>query len=153
MAKIKTVKVTAKGLDGFLIETKAGKHISYVDQPEAGGGTDKGPSPLAYVFIALGGCLGTIAKIVAKQQQINLRGFEATIEGDLNLDILMGKDTSERAGFEGIKVHINIDADLSKEEKEKFIEEVDRRCPVSDNLMNITPVELILEQDPRRTSW
>ena len=145
MAKIETVKVTSKNLEGFLIETKAGTHTVYVDQPTAMGGTDKGSTPLQYVFIALCGCLGTVAKIAAKQQHIDLRGFELTIEGDLNLEVLMGMESSDRPGFNGLKVHIKMDADLSKEEKEKFVREVERRCPVSDNLMHNTPVEFVVE--------
>ena len=32
------------------------------------------------------------------------------------------------------------------EEKEAFLEEIDRRCPVSDNLMNLTPVTVQLSE-------
>ncbi len=144
MATNKTVKVTAKGLDGFLIETKAGAHTALVDQPPAMGGTDKGPTPLDYVFISLAGCLVTIAKIVANQRRIVLRDVQVEIEGELNLDVLRGQDTSDRAGFKSFKVGMKVDADMTKEEKIQFIEEVDRRCPISDNLMNTTPVEIAL---------
>lgn len=145
MATIKKVTVTAKALDGFLIETRAGDHIALVDQPEKMGGTNKGPTPLDYVFVALAGCLATIAKIVAMQKQIDLRGFEVSVEGEYNLDVIRGKDRSDRAGFNSIKVNIKIDADMSQEEKQAFIDEVDRRCPVSDNLINTTPVEIVVE--------
>ncbi len=144
MAAIKNVKVSAKGLDGFLIETKAGAHTAYVDQPPAMGGTDKGPTPLDYVFISLAGCLVTIAKIVASQKRITLRDIEVNVEGELNLDVLRGKNKEDRAGFTGFKVEMKVDADLTKEEKLAFIEEVDRRCPISDNLMNATPVDIVL---------
>jgi uncharacterized OsmC-like protein len=33
---------------------------------------------------------------------------------------------------------------MSKEEKEAFLEEVDKRCPVSDNLINLTTVSVDL---------
>lgn len=145
MATIKKVTVTAKALDGFLIETRAGDHIALVDQPEKMGETNKGPTPLDYVFVALAGCLATIAKIVAMQKQIDLRGFEVSVEGEYNLDVIRGKDRSDRAGFNSIKVNIKIDADMSQEEKQAFIDEVDRRCPVSDNLINTTPVEIVVE--------
>ena len=144
MATNKTVKVSAKGLEGFLIETKAGTHTAFVDQPPAMGGTDKGPTPLDYVFISLAGCLVTIAKIVANQKKIVLRNVEVEVEGELNLEVLRGQDDTDRAGFKSFKVNMKVDADLTKEEKEKFIEEVDRRCPISDNLMNTTPLEITL---------
>lgn len=144
MAAIKKVKVSAKGLDGFLIETKAGAHTAYVDQPPTMGGTDKGPTPLDYVFISLAGCMITIAKIVANQKRITIRDIEVNVEGELNLEVLRGQNNEERAGFTGFRIEMKLDADLTKEEKLAFIEEVDRRCPISDNLMNATRVELAL---------
>ena len=144
MASMKTVKVTAEGPDGWVVKTHSGKHISIVDQPEAMGGTDSGPTPLSYIFIALAGCLITIAKIVAGQKKIDLRGVEVEISGDLNLDVLRGQEKNERAGFTSITAKVKVDADLTKEEKEAFLEEVDKRCPVSDNLMNLTSVTVDL---------
>ena len=105
-------------------------------------GTDSGPTPLDYVFVALGGCLVTVAKIVAGQQKIDLRGVEVEVSGDLNLDVLRGQNNNDRAGFTSITAKVKVDADLTKEEKEAFMEEVDKRCPVSDNLMNLTQVTI-----------
>ena len=34
---------------------------------------------------------------------------------------------------------------MSKEEKEQFLHEVDRRCPVSDNLHSLTPMTFVVE--------
>jgi uncharacterized OsmC-like protein len=33
---------------------------------------------------------------------------------------------------------------MSKEEKEAFVEEIESRCPVSDNIANTTPVKVEL---------
>jgi len=142
MATIKTVKVTGKGPDNWLITTQAGKHTVLIDQPESLGGADQAPSPLDYVFVALGSCFITIGKLVAMQRKVNLRGMEVEISGDLNLDVLRGKELNERAGFTGIVVNLKIDADLSENEKREFAEEIERRCPVSDNLINTTPIEV-----------
>jgi len=144
MAALKTVTVKATGPDGWVVKTTAGKHEAYVDQPEAMGGTDTAPTPLDYVFIALGGCLVTIAKIVAGQKKINLRGVEVDVTGTLDLEVLRGQNTEDRAGFESFVANVKIDADLTEEEKKEFLEEVDRRCPVSDNLMYATPVTVQL---------
>jgi len=144
MATVKTVKVTAVGPENWLITTKAGIHTALVDQPESLGGNNQGPSPLDYVFISLAGCLITIGKIVAGQRHIDLRGMEVEISGDLNLDVLRGKEQNERAGFQNIIAIVKIDADMSEAEKNEFLEEVDRRCPISDNLMNTTPIQVKL---------
>jgi len=144
MATVKTVKVTAVGPENWLITTKAGIHTALVDQPESLGGNNQGPSPLDYVFISLAGCLITIGKIVAGQRHIDLRGMEVEISGDLNLDVLRGKEQNERAGFQNITAIVKIDADMSEAEKNEFLEEVERRCPISDNLMNTTPIQVKL---------
>ena len=142
MATNKTVKVTATGPENWLVTTKAGAHVALVDQPEAMGGENKGPSPLDYLFVSLAGCLITIAKIVAGQKKINLRGMEVEVSGDLNLEVLRGQEKNERAGFKNVVANVKINADLSEEEKKAFLEEVDRRCPISDNILNSTPVEI-----------
>jgi uncharacterized OsmC-like protein len=144
MATIKTVKVTATGPDGWLITTKAGAHTALVDQPEALGGKNEGPSPLDYVFISLASCLITIGKIVASQRKIELRGMEVEVSGDLNLEVLRGQEKNERAGFTSMVASVKIDADMTDEEKKDFLEEVDRRCPISDNLSHTTPIEVNL---------
>ncbi len=136
----KTVKVTANYAGGMRVDAKAGDHLAIIDQPEAGGGNNEGPSPLAYFFFALGGCLGTIAAIIARQERIDLRGFSTTIEGDIDTAFLMGKTTEGRAGFTEVRVSVDIDADMTPEEKEAFLEKIDSRCPISDNMVNDTKI-------------
>ncbi len=144
MAAIKTVKVKATGPDGWVVKTVSGKHVAYIDQPQTMGGTDSAPTPLDYLFVSLGGCLVTIAKIVAGQRKIDLRGVEVQVSGDLDLEVLRGQNTQDPAGFQSITATVTIDADLSDDEKKEFLEEVDRRCPISDNLMRKTPVNVNL---------
>ena len=140
MAKMKTIGITAKLDEKFKIEVKAGDHTMYVDQTKAGGGTDAGANPLEYFFASLAGCIGTVARIVANQKRIKLNGMDIKVEGAYDLETILGKSKESRAGFTGIKVTLNIDSDMSKEEKESFIHEVESRCPVSDNIANTTPI-------------
>jgi uncharacterized OsmC-like protein len=140
MAKMKTYSVEAKLDEKFKIEVKAGEHIMVVDQPKAGGGTDAGATPLDYLLASLAGCIGTVARIVAMQKRIPLKGMDMKVEGAFDLETLLGKSKENRAGFAGIKVMLHIDADMTRKEKEDFIQEVESRCPVSDNLVNATSV-------------
>jgi uncharacterized OsmC-like protein len=140
MAKMKTIGIEAKLDEKFKIEVKAGDHVMYVDQTKAGGGTDAGATPLEYFFASLAGCIGTVSRIVANQKRIKLNGMDIKVEGAFDLETLLGKSKENRAGFTGIKVTLNIDSDMSKEEKEAFVHEVESRCPVSDNITCTTPV-------------
>lgn len=141
----KLVSVEAVQVEGFKIEAKSRQHISIIDQPVAGGGVDAGPTPLEYLFISLASCMVTIGHIVAKQRRLPVRKIEARVEGDLNTDVFLGKNTGERAGFTDIRVHMKIDADMTQEEKEAFIHDVDLRCPISDNIQNLTSIEFVVE--------
>jgi len=69
-----------------------------------------------------------------------LNGMDIKVEGAFDLETLLGKSKGNRAGFTGIKVTLNIDSDMSREEKESFINDVKGRCPVSDNITCTTPI-------------
>ncbi|HQC73082.1 MAG TPA: OsmC family protein [Candidatus Competibacteraceae bacterium] len=139
MASLKKIQVTSTLGPKFTIESRIRDHLIYVDQPTPGG-DDKGPTPLEYLFVSLAGCIGSIARIVASQRRLPLRGMEISVEGELDGEVLMGKSTANRAGFQGLTVNVVIDADMTQAEKEEFLHEVDRRCPISDNILNTTPI-------------
>jgi putative redox protein len=142
MAKMKTISIEAKLDEKFKVEVKVGDRIIYVDQPKAAGGTDAGPNPLEYFFTSLAGCIATAARIIANQKRIKLNGMDMKVEGEFDTEILLGKSTENRAGMTGIKVALTIDSDMSKEEKNAFIKEIESRCPVSDNIANTTPLTI-----------
>ncbi len=142
---LKKVSINASVGKSLVVEMQARDHKMVIDQPKAGGGTDQGPTPLEYFFFALGGCICTIARIIANQRRIDLRNVTCRVEGELNVDVLLGKSKDDRAGFQSIKAYTTVDADMTKEEKEAFIKEVDERCPISDNIHSLSPVEIIVE--------
>ena len=115
-----------------------------IDEPADFGGTNHGANPVEYVLAALSGCLNVMCHVVAKEMNITLKGVEIKLSGILNPDKLFGKETDDRAGYKEIKVEINPDTDADKETLEKWIQIVESRCPVSDNLANPTPVHISL---------
>lgn len=146
MATVKHVVVDAVQVNGFTIEAQARNHKVIIDQPEAGGGKNCGPNPLEYLFFSLAGCIITIGHIIAKQRRLPVRNIHVRVEGDLDTDVLMGKSTDVRAGFTGVQVITTIDADMTYAEKMQFLLDIDARCPISDNIHNLTPVELVVEE-------
>jgi len=145
MATIKHITVDAKQVSGFTIEATARNHKVIIDQPEASGGANAGPNPLEYQFFSLASCIITIGHIVAKQRHLPVRCIEVHVEGDVDTEVFMGKSPANRAGFQGIRLVTRVDADMTQAEKEQFNKDVDARCPISDNLHNITPIEFIVE--------
>ena len=138
----KSVAVESRMGSSFVIESDIRGHKVIIDQPSSAGGTDTGATPLELLFASLAGCIGTIARIVAMQKRIELRGMALKVEGPIDTDGLLGKSDENRVGFESITVTADIDADMTDEEKEAFIHEVDARCPVSENLLNATPIHV-----------
>jgi uncharacterized OsmC-like protein len=92
----------------------------------------------------LQGCIATVARIIAIQKRIKLNGMHMKVEGTFDQETILGKSKENRAGIAGINVTLNIDADMSREEKEAFVHEIESRCPVSDNIANTTPVKIEL---------
>lgn len=141
----KQVTVTANLLEGYRIDSEIRNHTVTIDQPQAMGGTDTGPTPLEYFFFSLAGCVGSVARIMAMQRKLDIRSMKITVSGELDTDVLLGKNTEDRAGFKGMEIKVSMDSDLPPEEAQKFLEEVEHRCPVSDNITGQTPVSISLE--------
>ncbi len=116
-----------------------------VDEPQDLGGTDSGPNPVEYVLAALAGCLNVMGHLIAKEMNFELRGLEIDLSGDLNPDRLFGKSDKERAGYKQIEVKIKPDCDADQATLNKWLEQVEARCPVSDNIQHTTPVQISLK--------
>jgi len=138
---LKKVSVMVKQGNGFRTECKVGKHTVIIDQPPPAG-ADAGPTPLDIQLMALGGCIAAIGRIIASQRKLEVRGFDITVDGEIDTDKLLGKPTDKRVGFSAINVGVKVDADMSAEEKARFVHEIDVRCPISDNLQNTTKVKI-----------
>jgi len=115
-----------------------------VDEPAVLGGTDHGANPVEYLLGALAGCLNVVSHVVAKELDLPLKGITIDIEGNLNPARFFGQSNEERAGFKGIRVKITPDTDAEHSLIQKWLQIVESRCPVSDNLVNPTPVEIAL---------
>ncbi|WP_281648814.1 OsmC family protein [Parendozoicomonas sp. Alg238-R29] len=141
MSVNKTISVTSHMGQGFRIEGQLGSHTAVIDQPKAVGGNNEGPTPLEYFLFSLGGCVASIGRIMAKQQKIALRGMSVIVEAGLNTAGLAGKSTDDRVGFQNFTVNAEIDADMTLQEKQAFLDAVCARCPVHDNIAKTSVVE------------
>jgi len=139
---VKTVNVESKLDSKFKMVSAVSGHQIIVDQPAATGGAGAGPTPLEYLMVSLAGCIGTMGRIIAMQKQIALHGMTISVEGDLNMDGLLGQLTDDPIGFKEIRVSIDVDAEISAEEKKALVLEAEARCPVSWNLLNVSKVTI-----------
>ncbi len=129
------VKVYGASESATRMEVSSGKFKLVIDEPESMGGTDAGPTPVQVLLMGLAGCLNVTGHLIAQQQGLVLRGMQIKITGDLNPNAFLGRSFEARAGFERIEVTITADAlDATEEVLRVWIEEIERRCPVTDNL-------------------
>jgi len=113
-----------------------------IDEPPELGGTDEAANPVEYTLASLAGCLNVVAHLIAKEQHIEIKSLKIDIEGELNPGRLLQGDASERAGFTNIRVKLDVDSDADEAALKKWLETVEDRCPVTDNLANQTTVEI-----------
>jgi uncharacterized OsmC-like protein len=144
MADLK-FRVSAQSENATRTVVKARGFEIIIDEPEDLGGTNEGANPVEYILAAFCGCINVMAHVIAKEMAIELRSLKIKMAGDLNPNRLFGTSFDERAGYKGIEVSLHPDCDASKEQLEKWMESIEDRCPVSDNLRNITPVNLKLK--------
>ena len=133
---IEVFKSTTKLTDGMRVECNARDHKILLDEPTGLGGTDTGMNPVEAVLCALGACKCIVARCFAKAHKIDLQDFRVELEGDLDPDGFMGKNKDAKVGFSTIRSNIYIKSNSSKEDIEKFVEFIDRTCPVADTLTN-----------------
>ena len=110
------------------------------DHPEIFASEDHGPTPVEYVLVGLASCLTAGIAAVAQNRNIQLRSVEATLEGGMDIQGILGIDSDVRNGFDGIKVKYNIDADASPEDIKALVAQSQKRSAVFDIIANPTNV-------------
>ncbi|PZC53200.1 MULTISPECIES: OsmC family protein [unclassified Mesotoga] len=125
------------------VAVKARNFTMIVDEPPNLGGDDKGASPVEYVLAALAGCLNVVGHLVADEMGFKIKRLEIDVYGPLNPARLFGKSYEDRAGFKEITAEMKVETDADEETLKKWVEAVEDRCPVTDNLVNPTPVKVL----------
>lgn len=137
-------KISARSATPTKTVVKARDFEMIIDEPQGLGGEDHGANPVEYLLGALSGCLNVVGHLVAKEMGFDFDGMEIDIEGSLDPAKFMGQPTDARTGYQEINVKIKPNTDIDKETLEKWVEQVELRCPVSDNIQNETPLKISL---------
>ena len=112
------------------------------DHPEIFASEDHGPTPVEYVLVGLASCLTAGIAAVAQNRGIQLRSVEATLEGGMDIQGILGIDPDVRNGFDGIKVKYKIDADASPADIRALVAQSQKRSAVFDIIANPTNVSV-----------
>ncbi|MFD2114359.1 OsmC family protein [Paenibacillus yanchengensis] len=138
---IQTFKATTQLQNGMVVKATSRHFEVTIDEPKSLGGTDTGMNPVELVLCALGGCQAIVARVYAKKFEIDLQDFRVELEGDLDTDGFMHK-ADVAPGYLEIRYNIFIKTNAAREQVEKFIEFVEKTCPVGDTIAR--PVKTVL---------
>jgi uncharacterized OsmC-like protein len=129
------------GFFGLGAEQKHKTEFAFdADHPEVFASEDKGATPVEYVLVGLASCLTAGVAAVAQHRGIQLRSVQATIEGGMDIQGILGIDSDVRNGFDGIKIKYKIDADATPEEIRAIVAQSQKRSAVYDIVTNPTNV-------------
>jgi uncharacterized OsmC-like protein len=118
-----------------------------VDEPESLGGTDEDANPVEYILAGFAGCANVIGHVVAKELGFTIESLKIEVSGELNPNRFLGTSFEERAGFKSISLNFIPTTDASIETLAAWLQIVEDRCPVKDNLQNKTQVKIAVEKE------
>ncbi len=134
-------RATVDGFFGLGAEQKHRQTYQFdSDHPEIFASPDNGATPVEFVLVGLAGCLTAGIAAVAQNRNIQLRSVKATLEAGMDLQGILGIDEHVRNGFDGIKVHYEIDADATPEQIAALVAQSQKRSAVFDIVTNPTDV-------------
>lgn len=112
------------------------------DHPPVLCGTDKGPTPVEYLLHALAACLTSGIANIAAARGVTLTEVESTVEGNMDMQGILGLSDEVRNGYENIKVSFKIKGDAPEEKLRQVVEQSRARSAVFDVITNGVPVEI-----------
>ena len=132
---------TIKGFFGLGEEQSHKTSFSFdADHPEIFASEDNGATPVELVLAGLASCLTAGVAAVAQMREIQLNSVSATLEAGMDIQGILGIDSDVRNGFDGIKIHYDIDADASDDDIKALVAQSQKRSAVFDIVTNPTNV-------------
>ena len=112
------------------------------DHPAVLVGKDHGPTPVEFLLHALASCICSGIGNIAAARGVTLTSVESTIEGDIDLQGILGLSKDVRNGYRQLRVRVAIAGDAPAAVLEGLVEQARARSAVYDVLTNGVPVEL-----------
>jgi uncharacterized OsmC-like protein len=110
------------------------------DHPKVLCGADNAPTPVEYLLHALAACLTAGIGNIAAARGVTLHEVESTVEGDIDLQGILGISDEVRNGYQGVRASFRIRGDAPPEKLRQIVEQSRARSAVFDVLTNGVPV-------------
>ena len=112
------------------VSIEGSEHTIHAEGHPAFGGTDSAPSPLDYALASLISCNQVTARIVALGRGIEFGKFDIKLSAELDNSVLV-YGAEGNPNFSSIDLKVEIETALSDKEFDEFVNEVNRRCPLT----------------------
>lgn len=112
------------------------------DHPAVLVGADRGPTPVEFLLHGLASCITAGIGNIAAARGVRLTSVESTIEGDIDLQGILGLSKDVRNGYQRLRLQVAIAGDAPAEVLEGLVAQAKARSAVYDVLTNGVPVEL-----------
>lgn len=123
--------------------TRATPFECKTDMPTVLNGTDVAPSPPEFLLHTLASCITTSMMLLASANGIEVDDVTVRVEGDINLNGFLGLDSCILKEYQQIKVSIDVEGDLTSEERIELLE-LAKKSPVYNTILNPVPVAIAL---------
>jgi len=112
------------------------------DHPAVLVGEDRGPTPIEFLLHGLASCITAGVANVAAARGVTLTSVESRVEGDIDLQGILGLSDTVRNGYERIRLNVTIAGDAPPEKLRQIVEQSRARSAVFDVLTNGVPVDV-----------
>jgi uncharacterized OsmC-like protein len=112
------------------------------DHPAVLVGEDRGPTPIEFLLLGLAACITAGVGNIAAARGVTLTSVESQVEGDIDLQGILGLSDKVRNGYERIRVSFTIAGDAPPEKLREIVEQSRARSAVFDVLTNGVPVDV-----------
>lgn len=148
-------RATSKWIDGTYSESRVesfsgagGEHehqsqfIYGADHPAVLVGQDRAPLPVEFLLHGLASCITAGIGNIAAARGVTLTSVESRVEGDIDLQGVLGLSDKVRNGYERIRISFDIAGDAPPEKLREIVEQSRARSAVFDVLTNGVPVDV-----------
>lgn len=119
--------------------------MAHSDHPAVLCGEDEGPTPVEWILHGLAGCLTAGIANIAAVRGVTLHSVEAFVEGDIDLQGILGLSDKVRNGFNDLRVTFKVAGDAPAETLKAIVAQSKARSAVFDILANGVPVSIAVE--------
>jgi uncharacterized OsmC-like protein len=126
---------------------QTGDFVYEGDHPPVLCGAGNAPTPVEFLLHALAACITAGIGNVAAARGIELESVESRVEGDIDLQGLLGISDAVRNGYQGIRLSFKVKGGADAETLRKVVAQSTARSAVYDVLTNGVPVSIEVDAD------